>query len=149
MRNRGQTGGLTGPKGLILLAFAAAIAILLIQSNAVNREFEARSRVTPVPTQAPPPLAYREKAPEYRLGSIGPEVIALQQRLTALGYYSQEIDGQYYQGTLAAVKAFQVQHGLDADGIAGTLTLAVLNGPDARPYDPTFQTPTPAPAPSP
>lgn len=147
MQKSRQAGAPWGLRAFILLAFAVAIAVLFTQSVAVRREYDALSKVTPAPTQAPPQLAYREKAPEYREGSIGPEVIALQQRLFALGYYTKEIDGKYYEGTIAAVKAFQAQHGLAADGIAGTLTLAVLNGPDARPFDPAFQTPSPPPAP--
>lgn len=147
MQKQGQAGARWGLRAFILLVFAAAAAVLLMMSSAARREYEALARVTPAPTQAPPDLAYREKAPEYRQGSIGPEVIALQQRLQALGYYTSEIDGKYYEGTMAAVKAFQAQHGLVADGIAGALTLAMLGSPDARPYDPGFQTPTPAPQP--
>ena len=59
-------------------------------------------------------------------GMNGSSVRALQKRLKALGYYSGTVDGDFGSGTTAAVKAFQEQNGLKADGIAGTSTLNKL-----------------------
>ena len=130
---------------------AAALAVLAIfffvRAGQVNQDYERLAATTPQPSPSPPPLAFRALAPLYRYGSIGPEVIALQERLYALGYYTAEIDGKYYEGTQAAVKAFQAQHGLDADGIAGEITLRVLSGPDAQPYKAPEATATPSMAP--
>ena len=64
-------------------------------------------------------------------GSNGYLVTELQKRLTELGYYSGAIDGDFGPGTEAAVKAFQAQSGLTADGIAGAYTQQALYSPDA------------------
>ena len=69
-----------------------------------------------------------------RSGDKGQQVSDLQARLQALGYYAGKIDGDFGSGTMAAVKAFQRQHGLTADGIAGPKTLAVLYSDQAKPY---------------
>lgn len=61
-----------------------------------------------------------------RRGSTGPEVTALQQRLTELGFDPNGIDGHFGPGTEAAVKAFQQANGLTADGIVGPVTRAAL-----------------------
>lgn len=51
----------------------------------------------------------------------------LQESLMALGYLKIDEAIEYYgKQTTAAVKAFQADNGLDADGIAGTMTLNVL-----------------------
>lgn len=50
----------------------------------------------------------------------------LQERLTALGYAPGPVDGLPGQKTTAAVKAFQRDHGLVADGDAGPVTQAAL-----------------------
>lgn len=65
-------------------------------------------------------------------GSYGEAVKQLQQRLHALSFYSGAIDGDFGKGTKAAVKLFQQQHGLDADGIAGAQTLALLYSDEAK-----------------
>lgn len=67
------------------------------------------------------------------VGSSGEEVTRLQQRLKDLGYLSGKVDGQYGGGTRRAVIAFQRRNGLDADGIAGGKTLALLYSEDAVP----------------
>lgn len=59
-------------------------------------------------------------------GSTGGEVKAIQETLKDRGLYSGSIDGIYGAGTQAAVKKFQKQQGLTADGIAGPLTLKRL-----------------------
>ena len=134
-----------------LAALAVALLLLgvflLVRTGQVNREYDILAQTTPVPSQAPPALAFRELAPLYRYGSVGPEVIALQERLKALGYYQAEVDGKYYEGTQAAVKVFQTQHGLDADGIAGEKTLAVLRSDQAKHYQPPTDTAAPSKAP--
>jgi len=66
-----------------------------------------------------------------RLGATGSEVKELQKALKELGYYKKSVDGEFGQGTLAAVKAFQVKNKLTADGIAGSATLGKLYGSSA------------------
>ncbi|GEM_PF-724450 len=139
--------------GFILLAAAllTAAVILTVLAVRARRDFEALAATTPVPTLAPPDLAFQAQTPLYRHGSIGPEVMELQRRLAELGFYGGEIDGKYFEGTQESVRLFQEQHGLDADGLAGALTLEMLFGPDARPR--ASQTPglsaSPSPSPPP
>src|SRR6185503_17015837 len=61
-----------------------------------------------------------------RRGSTGPEVTALQQRLTDLGFDPKGIDGRFGPNTVTAVKAFQQAKGLTVDGIVGPITRAAL-----------------------
>lgn len=72
--------------------------------------------------------AARKNYPTVRKGSKGEYVRELQTLLAAKGYDLGKygIDGDYGSATLAAVKAFQADHGLTADGIAGPLTWAAL-----------------------
>ncbi len=62
-----------------------------------------------------------------RVGSTGSEVKAIQERLKERGLYHGSIDGIYGSQTEQAVKRFQKQQGLAADGIAGPLTLKKLD----------------------
>jgi hypothetical protein len=61
------------------------------------------------------------------MGSRGQEVIELQTRLTAIGYYKGPITGFYGGLTRAAVMAFQRANGLPATGFFGPMTRALLN----------------------
>ncbi len=63
----------------------------------------------------------------------GEDVRTVQTRLKELGYYTGTTDGKYGSGTMAAVRAFQAKHGLDADGLAGTRTYAILFSVNAQP----------------
>ncbi len=61
-----------------------------------------------------------------KLGSRGEEVRRVQKKLKELGYYKGSVDGVYGAGTQKAVKAFQKNCGITADGIAGPKTLKFL-----------------------
>lgn len=61
-----------------------------------------------------------------RLGSRGEEVRQIQTKLRGLGLYSGSVDGIYGTGTQKAVRQFQKNCGLTADGIAGPKTLLYL-----------------------
>ncbi len=61
-----------------------------------------------------------------RYGSTGNEVKKIQQKLAQLGYYKGSVDGIFGSQTLNAVKSFQRNVGLTADGIAGPATLLYL-----------------------
>ncbi len=61
-----------------------------------------------------------------RLGSSGSEVTKIQTRLKKWGYYKGAIDGVFGKDTQNAVKKFQKNNGLTADGIAGSATLAAM-----------------------
>ena len=62
-----------------------------------------------------------------QLGATGSAVSALQENLSALGYYNGDVTGHYGTLTKAAVLAFQKAKGLTADGIAGTRTLSAID----------------------
>ena len=106
-------------------------------------------RENPLPAPTPTPTYARENFPtEYRTlsrGKTGEDVFMVQMRLTELGYYHGSVTGGYYGGTIAAVEAFQRDHGLTVDGAAGRQTQALLFSED---LDPT-PTPTPSPSPTP
>ncbi len=74
-------------------------------------------------------------------GSSGPAVLAVQQRLKALGYYAGALDGKFGNGTLSAVKTFQSLNGLRVDGKVGPKTEARLNASDAVPWHATVTYP--------
>lgn len=61
-----------------------------------------------------------------RMGSSGEEVRRIQSKLKSLGYYSSSVDGIYGSKTRDAVKTFQKNCGITADGIAGPTTLLYL-----------------------
>lgn len=75
--------------------------------------------------------------PTLRPGATGSDVVILQHRLAAHGYYAPA-DGSFGPVTTQAVKAFQVDHGLTADGTVGPLTWAAL---DADPASGTPEAP--------
>jgi N-acetylmuramoyl-L-alanine amidase len=60
--------------------------------------------------------------PTLRVGSRGSQVLALQSRLAALGYWLGGVDGQFGDLTRQAVVAIQKVAGLSRDGICGALT---------------------------
>lgn len=65
----------------------------------------------------------------FHPGDRGSQVLAVQQQLAADGY-SLTVDGDYGTGTTEAIKAFQQDHGLTADGILGAATYSALMGTD-------------------
>lgn len=62
----------------------------------------------------------------YRLGDYGDEVVSIQQRLTELGYYNGEINGQFDDATLTAFDLFQGVNGVAQTGYADTFSQEVL-----------------------
>jgi hypothetical protein len=74
----------------------------------------------------PSPVA--DVSPELRKGSAGDPVRHLQNLLTAAGYDVGEVDGIFGERTEAAVKSFQRDNGLTADGIVSPRTWAKVQG---------------------
>jgi hypothetical protein len=64
--------------------------------------------------------------PTLKQGSSGPDVKALQQRLSDLGFDPNGIDGIFGPGTDKAVREFQAANGLEVDGEVGPQTRAAL-----------------------
>ena len=63
----------------------------------------------------------------YRYGSTGSGVTYIQTALTALKYYTAEITGHFGSKTEDAVKRFQKDNGLTADGVVGQTTMDKIN----------------------
>ena len=85
----------------------------------------------PVPTPTPTHKTIRR-------GSTGPDVVECQKDLISLGYDLSPYgaDGKFGRTTEEAVKAFQTDHRLKADGIVGPATWAALDeavGPEPEP----------------
>ena len=59
-------------------------------------------------------------------GSQGDGVVAIQEMLKDLGYNTGKVDGKYGSNTEAAIKKFQKDNGLKADGIVGNQSLTAL-----------------------
>ncbi|UWR97678.1 L,D-transpeptidase family protein [Phaeobacter inhibens] len=68
-------------------------------------------------------------AKKLESGDSGPAVIALRNRLIAMGYLPRSAARRYDGALERAVQAFQSDHGLTADGVAGGGTLAEINKP--------------------
>lgn len=62
----------------------------------------------------------------YKYGSTGSQVLYIQEALKSLGYYAAELTGNFGGKTETAVKNFQRDHGLTADGVVGATTMAEI-----------------------
>ncbi len=67
------------------------------------------------------------RAEKLEPGQQGPAVIALRNRLVAKGYLPRTATVSYDGAVTRAVQSFQIDHGLNADGVAGPATLNHLN----------------------
>ena len=83
----------------------------------------------PVPVPVPDPAD--TGFPTLRKGAKNEYVTLLQSKLMMLGYDlgSYGVDGDFGTRTQAAVKAFQKDHGLTADGVVGAKTWEALEQP--------------------
>ncbi|WP_308915183.1 L,D-transpeptidase family protein [Jannaschia sp. LMIT008] len=68
-------------------------------------------------------------AGKLRPGDTGGAVVALRDRLHAMGYLGRTITAEYDTAMERAVERFQADHGLTADGIAGQGTIDAINVP--------------------
>ena len=117
----------------------------------------------PEPEAEPEDSAAEEAAgtvpaiPEYadlRSGDKGEGVSDLQTALKKLGYYTKAIDGSFGKGTLAAVQAFQKDHGLAGAGevdqkTVDALAAALLPEEILQAEETTVPVTTPSPTPAP
>lgn len=148
-KNRLNIGGL-----VVIIILICAILWVGVAALANRQEYERQAQITPTPSITPRTVqitenpAYPTSTPTPRLfqmNDVGIEVREMQRRLKDLGYLSGEADGQFGSETERAVKAFQFQHNLKDDGIAGEQTLNLLYSAQAQTFVPT---PTPSPTPS-
>lgn len=86
----------------------------------------------PIATTKSSVTATPKPAGSLKLGSSGTEVRNVQKRLKELGYLKGSVDGDFGTATQDAVKAFQKNNGLTADGKVGKETLAKLNSKNAK-----------------
>lgn len=106
---------------------------------------------TPQPTAEPvyisgaePPLPLEK----LQKNNSSDAVYWLQKKLTELGYYSGKCSGTYLAGTIAAVRAFQKDHGLKQTGTADVKTLEKIYEQELSAPKPT-DTPAPSATPAP
>lgn len=113
----------------------------------------------PAPQATTPPNVTEVIQGSLKVGSRGEEVKNVQQRLIDLKYLTGTADGIYGPRTFLAVKEFQGKNSLEADGLAGKLTIAKLSSvmaianntspvlptppilPPAQPTQPSFSPP--------
>ena len=107
----------------------------------------ATATATPEPTAEPTPApTFQAPQSTVKQGSRGADATLVQQRLIDLGYLSGKADGLFGTSSVAALREFQRQNGLDDDGAAGAATCQVLFSYDALAKG---QLPTAAPTPAP
>lgn len=80
---------------------------------------------TPTPSTTPTPTPKPRTTLQY--GDAGPRVLALQQRLSGLGYWLGTPDGHFGSLTQQAVWALQKSAGLARDGVVGPNTMRALD----------------------
>jgi D-glucuronyl C5-epimerase C-terminus/Putative peptidoglycan binding domain len=124
------------PRAIALLGagLLAAVVVLILALKLpvpIPGRDAPESAAPPNPARSSPkPNARPVNAPPspklLQAGDRTAAVADLQQALAALGLYSGGVDGVFGDSTAAAVSAFQSQHGLVADGVAGPLTVQAL-----------------------
>ncbi len=95
----------------------------LLDTNALSAHATATPAPTPTPTPLPPLVT---PAGTVREGTRNADAQRVQKRLIDLGYLRGEADGWFGEKSVAALKAFQQKNNLNADGVAGPETIAVL-----------------------
>jgi hypothetical protein len=125
----------TPSRRLVVLVAAVSIVLLVILVALLRGDGDATEEptttVTPTETTAAPQAEAEQslRLPEsgtLREGDTGPRVRRLQRALARLGY-DVTPDGVFGPGTTAAVRGFQADAGLDADGVVGSRTASAIN----------------------
>lgn len=135
-----------GGVGLPTDSPTAAAETALAQAGQVADQPASRREPPPPPSPSPPPLVIpRPVAPGasppngLHSGSIGPEVLWLEERLAALRYLVGKVDGKFDGATRHGLVAFQKVEGLPRTGVADPGTTARLQ--TARTPEPAYTTP--------
>ncbi len=135
----------SNPKTIIgvvaLVILAVGLGILLGRLFPTIGEVRREMSLTPTPLPDTPDSvmavtrdpAVATPEPVLRTGSRGDDVKNLQSRLTTLGYYTGDLDGQFGAMTKTAVIDFQRANGLEPDGMVGTETRTLLYSAQAKP----------------
>jgi peptidoglycan hydrolase-like protein with peptidoglycan-binding domain len=123
----GSSGGNTAASGML--------PSLTPSQPAASATVDPSPAVTPsaAPSATEKPAAAVKPAPKpkpthvgFQTGDKGPQVLAMQKRLSALGFWISSADGSYGQTTEQAVMALQKAAGLARDGVAGPLTMKAI-----------------------
>lgn len=116
--------------GSLLTDFASAPAAGFIRNLAPTapeyaRLFRAKRNLEQAVAQG----GWGPEVPRVRFapGTSGATVVALRNRLIAMGYLERSAAATYDGVLQSAVQRFQVNHGIEPDGIAGTETIRALN----------------------
>ncbi|MDL2236591.1 N-acetylmuramoyl-L-alanine amidase [Christensenellaceae bacterium OttesenSCG-928-K19] len=129
---------------IVLLCMAALMLLVSCTQNEPQEQMAEQTvtpELTPAPTPTPTPTATPTPTPsptptptpDLKTGVTHEAVKELQSRLKELGYLKIEETTEYYgPATQTAVRLFQRQNGLDADGIAGDATRELLYSGDAK-----------------
>jgi len=114
----------------MLTAFAAAEPAEFLQSLPPQDQRYAqlrKARLDLVDAIAAGGWGPRVQADKLEPGASGPAVVALRDRLIAMGYLQRTATQVYDSHVQRAVQLFQIDNGLKADGIAGQSTLTEVN----------------------
>jgi peptidoglycan hydrolase-like protein with peptidoglycan-binding domain len=135
VRMRGRLAGLgaatTVAATVTTLAMAGGAMAASASTGSVGSAGSASSVSAQAAVSAPAAAAYTPPKRTLKEGTKGADVKALQQRLSALKYYSGPFDGVFGNDTLEAVWAFQEVQGLGVDGVVGPATDRALVSPRA------------------
>lgn len=114
---------------MVLAAFEAAPEAYLHTLAPRNPEYARllRARQTLLAQVQSDAWGATVPAKSLRPGATGPAVVALRDRLAAMGYLGRSATNTYDAEITAAVRAFQFAHGLTSDGTAGEATLTAIN----------------------
>ena len=126
---------------IVIAALLIAVsAFLLIRASRQDREAQYLASLTPTPSAVPKKVSYiydsQTPSPtklHMGVGAMGQTVYDVQARLAQLGYYPDQPDAKFGNGTRDAVIRFQAENGLHQDGIVGEDTYSALMSPGARP----------------
>ena len=110
---------------MLLVAFAPASAL----ASSVSGQHASVTQKKPQSTHTRAGLVVLASGSGYFGRNGAAQVRVLQRRLARAGDSPGPIDGRYGLRTEQAVTRFQAGHGLQADGVAGPLTLAALSRP--------------------
>jgi len=100
------------------------LAMLLVTGAVTAQAQVSRTSSTNIATQTRTSL--------YWGSSQTSEITDLQQKLKNIGYYTGTADGSFGRSTYEAVRKFQLDNRLVADGIAGSATVAALASAPSR-----------------
>ena len=115
-------------------AASAATSATAATAGAAGATSGAATRIETTSVTAP--AVYTPPARNLAPGMSGADVMALQQRLSALKYYPGVIDGKFGGDTQAALWAFQEINGIHVSGVVDAATKRALVNPK------TYQSPS-------